>query len=84
MVHIFSEKYTTEEIEFNKMEAEVLNAIGKLNGEIDKITSTLSKYGFEREDVANWILEKLKCSTAHVRKPRVDFLFGQTACCSVK
>ena len=58
MVHIFSEKYTTEEIDFNKMEAEVLNAIGKLNGEIDKITSTLRKYGFERNEVANLILEK--------------------------
>ena len=55
-----SEKYTTEEIEFNELETEVSNAINKLNGGIDKITSTLRKYGFKRDEVANLILEKLK------------------------
>ena len=55
-----SEKYTTEELEFNKLDAEVLNAIEKLNSEIDKTTSILRKYGFKRVEVANLILEKLK------------------------
>ena len=55
-----SEKYTTEELEFNKLDAEVFNAIEKLNSVIDKTTSILRKYGFKREEVANLILEKLK------------------------
>lgn len=55
-----SEKYTTEELEFNKLNAEVFNAIEKLNSEIDKTTSTLRKYGFKRDEVANLILGKLK------------------------
>ena len=55
-----SEKYTTEELEFNKLEVTVSNAIEKLNGEIDKITFTLRKYGFERNDVSGLILEKLQ------------------------
>ena len=55
-----SEKYTTEELEFNELEVTVSNAIEKLNGEIDKITFTLRKYGFERNDVSGLILEKLQ------------------------
>ena len=55
-----SEKYTTEELEFNEIEVTVSDAIHKLNGEIDKITSTMRKYGFEREDVSGLILEKLQ------------------------
>lgn len=55
-----SEKYTTEELEFNKLDAAVFNAIEKLNNEIDKTTSTLRKYGFKRDEVANLILGKLK------------------------
>ena len=43
-----SEKYTTEELEFNKLDAAVFNALEKLNSEIDKTTSTLRKYGFKR------------------------------------
>lgn len=55
-----SEKYTFEELEFNNLDVGVFNAIDKLNGEIDKTTSTLRKYGFKRDEVANLILEKLK------------------------
>ena len=55
-----SEKYTFEELEFNNLDVVVFNAVDKLNGEIDKTTSTLRKYGFKRDEVANLILEKLK------------------------
>ena len=55
-----SEKYTTEEISFNHLDAKVYNAIDNLNDEIDKITSTLRKYGFQRKDISKLILDKLK------------------------
>ena len=34
----------------DELEEEVSNAINNLNGEINKITSTLRKYGFEGEE----------------------------------
>lgn len=55
-----SEKYTTEEIVFNNLEKEVIDAINKLNADIDKITSTMRKYGFTRENIETLLLNKLK------------------------
>ena len=55
-----SEKFTTEEIEFNKLQSDVSFAINKVNNDIDKITSTMKKYGFSRAVVAEMILSKLK------------------------
>jgi hypothetical protein len=55
-----SEKYTTDEIIFNNLDKEVVDAINKLNGEIDKVTSTLRKYGFKREEIETFILDKVK------------------------
>lgn len=55
-----SEKYTTEEIIFNNLDKEVVDAINKLNTEIDKITSTMRKYGFTREEIETLVLNKVR------------------------
>lgn len=55
-----SEKYTTEEIIFNNLDKEVVDAINKLNTDIDKVSSTMRKYHFSREEVEAFILNKLK------------------------
>lgn len=55
-----SEKYTTDEIIFNNLDKDVVDAINKLNTEIDKTTSTLRKYGFTREEVEGILLKKLR------------------------
>lgn len=55
-----SEKYTTEEIIFNNLEKEVVDAINILDADIDKVTSIMRKYGFTRKEVEGIILNKLK------------------------
>lgn len=55
-----SEKYTTDEIIFNNLDKEVVDAINKLNSEIDKIASTMRKYGFTREEIETIISNKVK------------------------
>lgn len=55
-----SEKYTTDELEFNKLAVEVSKSIVQLNTEIDRTVSILNKYGFSRDEVANLILNKLQ------------------------
>lgn len=55
-----SEKYTTEEITFNNLDKEVIDSIDKLKTDIDKVNSTMRKYGFSREEVETLFLNKLK------------------------
>jgi hypothetical protein len=55
-----SEKYTTEEIIFNNLDKEVVDAINKLNTDIDKTASTMRKYGFTREEIETLVLKKVK------------------------
>ena len=54
-----SGKYTKEEIEFNKLTAEVTKAIKKLNADIDKASSVLSIYGVTREDIQELVSRSL-------------------------
>ena len=54
-----SEKYTTDEIIFNNLDKEVVDAINKLNSEIDKIASIMRKYGFTREEIETIISNKV-------------------------
>ena len=61
MVRLYlSEKYTTEEIEFNKLNHEVTEAIDDLKTDIDRTTTILKKYGFKREDIETFITDKVK------------------------
>ena len=55
-----SEKYTTDEIIFNNLDQEVVDAINKLKTDIDKATSIMRKYGCTTEEVEAMILDKLK------------------------
>ncbi len=55
-----SEKYITQEITFNNLNKELVDAINKLNSEIDKVASTMRKYGFTRADLETLIFNKLK------------------------
>ena len=55
-----SEKYTYEEIRFNHLDDEIVEAIDKLKADIDRVTSTLKTYGFRTEDVEELIKEKFK------------------------
>ena len=55
-----SERYTKEEIDFNKLAPDVDKAIDQLNSEIDKVSSMLKKYGFKREELQELILEKIR------------------------
>lgn len=55
-----SERYTTDEIIFNNLDKEVVDAINKLKTDIDKVSSTMRQYGFSREEVETLILNKLK------------------------
>lgn len=54
-----SEKYTTDEIVFNNLDKQIVEAINKLNSDIDKIILVMKKYGFSRAEVESNLLEKL-------------------------
>jgi hypothetical protein len=55
-----SEKYTTDEIIFNNLDKEVVDAINKLNTDIDNASSIMREYGFSRKEIEALILDKLK------------------------
>jgi hypothetical protein len=55
-----SEKYTIDEIIFNNLDKEVVDAINKLKTDVDKATSIMRKYGFTTEEVEVIILNKIK------------------------
>jgi hypothetical protein len=55
-----SDKYTTEEIEFNNLTSDVIEGINKLKADIDRTSSILRKYGFTRNEVQQIFSEKLK------------------------
>lgn len=55
-----SEKYTIDEIIFNNLDKEVVDAINKLKTDVDKATSIMRKYGFTSKEVERIILNKIK------------------------
>ena len=55
-----SEKYTSEELKFNKLEKTVLDSIDKLKTDIDRVTSILKVYSFSRNEIECFIHDKVK------------------------
>ena len=55
-----SNKYTTEEIKFNKLEKQVEESILNVKNEVNKISLLMKDYGFSKNEVETLILNKLK------------------------
>lgn len=55
-----SNKYTTEEISFNKLDKQIEDAMQKVKVDIDKLTAIMKPYDFSRKEIENIILDKLK------------------------
>jgi hypothetical protein len=50
----------TDEIIFDNLDKEVVDAINKLNNAIDKVESSMRKYGFSKEEIEVFVLKKNK------------------------
>ena len=57
---LLSGKYTDEEISFNNFNNEAVEAMRKIKSDINKIILMLKTYGFNRKEVEQIILNKLK------------------------
>jgi len=55
-----SEKFTEEEIAFNKLDKIVLESVEKLKKDIDKVSSIMREYRFTRNEVEALLLNKIK------------------------
>ncbi|MGN6601475.1 MAG: hypothetical protein ACTHK8_03435 [Ginsengibacter sp.] len=55
-----SEKYTNEEIAFNKLNERVERAMLNTKKDIDKVSSIMKAYGFNKKEVESIVLDKLK------------------------
>lgn len=57
---LLSGKYTDEEIVFNSLDKEALNAMRRVKADISKIISMMKAYDFKQEEVEEIILNKLR------------------------
>lgn len=57
---LLSGKYTDEEIVFNNLNKEAINAMRRVKADISKIILMMKAYGFKRKEVEEIILNKLK------------------------
>ena len=55
-----SEKFTEEEIAFNKLDKMVAESVEKLKKDIDKVSSIMREYRFTRNEVETLLLNKIK------------------------
>lgn len=62
---LLSGKYTDEEIVFNNLNKEALNAMRRVKADISKIISMMKAYGFKQKEVEEIILNKLKENVNH-------------------
>lgn len=60
---LLSNKYTDEEIVFNNLDKEAVKTMRKVKADISKIFLMIKNYGFNRKEVEELILNKLKKNT---------------------